>query len=53
MFVIFLYLLWYGDYILCSIFEFQVPTGTEAYAQYGQGPAAWGAYNIQQAQGRR
>ncbi|XP_031372093.1 protein FLX-like 1 isoform X2 [Punica granatum] len=30
-----------------------VPAGAEGYAQYGHGPAAWGAYDMHRAQGHR
>ena len=33
--------------------KFQVQPGMENFPQYGPGPAAWGAYEMQRAQGHR
>ena len=33
--------------------KFQVQSGGENFSQYGPGPAAWGAYDMQRAQGHR
>jgi len=33
--------------------KFQVQSGGENFPQYGPGPGAWGAYDMQRAQGHR
>lgn len=33
--------------------KFQVQPGVENFPHYGPGPAAWGAYDMQRAQGHR